>query len=90
MRSNVPSMITNAFRPATVTASRSVGASAARASRAFADVAEHRGRADREPGGQVGVGLALPQMRHHEQGLLVSGEPAPAGAHHRASVPQSI
>jgi hypothetical protein len=46
----------------------------------FLDVAEHRGRADAEPGGEVGVGLALAQVRQHEQGLAADTEPAPSRA----------
>ena len=35
------------------------------------DLAEHRGRADAEPRGEVGVGLALAQVRQHQQGPAV-------------------
>jgi hypothetical protein len=40
---------------------------------ALTDVAEHRCGADAEPVGQGGVGLALVQMRQHQQRLLPSG-----------------
>jgi hypothetical protein len=45
----------------------------------FADVTEQRGGADAGPGGEVGVGRALAQVRRDEQGLSAHGQPAPAG-----------
>jgi hypothetical protein len=91
MRSKVPSRITNAFRTATATASRKVGASErGQDLDGLGDVAEHRGRADAEPGGQVSVGLALAQVRHHEQGLFADGQAPPPGPHLCTAVAQRV
>jgi len=79
MRSRVPSRITNAFRTAVSTAWRRVGASVGEHLDGLGDVAEDRGSADAEPSGEVGVGLALTQVRHHEQGLLADAQPPPSG-----------
>ncbi|ALE86581.1 hypothetical protein AFB00_30380 (plasmid) [Pseudonocardia sp. HH130630-07] len=47
---------------------------------ALADVAEHRRGANPEPAGQRGVGLALVQVRQHQQRLLSGRESAPPAA----------
>ena len=79
IRSSVPSRITNALPRGDL--DRVVQGRGERGEdlEGFADVAEHRGRADAEPGGEVGVGLALAQVRQHQQGLTAGGQ-APVGA----------
>ena len=41
----------------------------------FANVAIHGGAADPEPGGQIGVGLAFPQVGQHKQRLAAGFQP---------------
>jgi hypothetical protein len=45
----------------------------------LSDVAVDRRGVDLEAAGQIGVGLALTQVRHYQQGLAAGGELAPAG-----------
>jgi hypothetical protein len=56
----------------------------------LADVAERGGRADREPGGEIGVGLALAQVGHDEQGLLAGREATPPGPDRGAPMAQRV
>src|SRR3954471_20254345 len=79
MRSRVPSRITNALRTATAIALRKLRGERGEGLDRFVDVAEHRGRADAVPGGEVGVGLALAQVRHRQHRLLTDRETPPAG-----------
>jgi len=43
----------------------------------FGDMAVHRGHPDAEPGGQHGVGVAVTQVRQHQQRLLFRRQLAP-------------
>jgi hypothetical protein len=56
----------------------------------LADVAERGRRADGEPGGEIGVGLALAQVRDSEQGLFPDRQAPPSGPDRGASVAQRV
>src|SRR5687768_6893278 len=90
MRSRVPSSVTYALRAAMAIARSRVGASAARTSMPFAQVAVDRGGADREAVGVVGVGLALAQMSDFAQRLAVNGQAPPVRPQLRAWLSQRV
>jgi hypothetical protein len=56
-----------------------VGAIAAQQLKGFAQVAVDRAGTDAESAGQIGVGLALAQVCHGQQGLLAGVQASPSG-----------
>jgi hypothetical protein len=68
IRSSVPSRMTKRLAPGRLDRLAESHGQGGQDVKSLADVAEHRRRADPETAGQIGVGLAIAQVRNDQQG----------------------